>query len=783
MVSILTRKLRRDVWRHKAQFVAVAVTIALGVAVYGGASDAYRNLRRSFDRVYADLHLADVVVTGRGADLLAPGVRALDGRPLVEARLQADLPFRLAGEHKLLGRVVSLPVSGQPEVNRVDLRSGRMPGPDQVLVEQHLADHFALGPGDTIEVLAPEGWRQLRVAGVATSAEYLWPARSRQEVLTTPDLFGVVFAPEPLARSIAPDATPQLAVFATDRRAATTVGDDVAALADRAGSFEVTARAEQPSVGALAADVDAIGQFSVLFPLLFLAAASLGTYILLSRLVYAQRSTIGTFLANGIPRRRVVGHFLGFGALAGLAGALPGAVAGVALGGWFASQYTEALGLPMHVVSIDWPTPTIGVLVGVTAALVAAGFPARQAARLSPAETMRAEAPTGRGGPSLAERVLPPLRRLPARWRMVLRGVGRNRRRAGFTILGVVISICLMLVFWGLRDTLSTVLDRQFHRTQTEDARLQLAAGTVDATLAAVAADPAVAAVERTGQLDAVLTAGDIRYDTLLLAFPPTTTMHRFTEPGGHQRSLPDEGVLLGVGLRDTLAVETGDAVTLTLPGTGRELRERVAGFVDEPMTAVAYISLDDLQRELGVDAGTGAVLRLVPGADRAGAEARISGLPGVTAYLDTATLEAAMRDAFRLYDTLVGLMLAFGAVMSAALLYNAMAANVAERTAELGSLNAAGMSRRLAARLVAGENLLLTALALPLGLLAGRQLASWFMATYETQGYHWSLQLRPATPLIAAAAVLLAAALAQVPALRSIRHIDIARVVRERST
>ncbi|MBK9180521.1 MAG: FtsX-like permease family protein [Acidimicrobiales bacterium] len=782
-MSILSRKLRRDVWRHKGQFVAVAVTIALGVAVYGGASDAYRNLRRSFDRVYADLHLADVVVTGRGADLLAPDVRALDGRPLVEARLQADVPFRLAGGHKLLGRVVSLPASGQPAVNQVDVRTGAMPGPGEVLVEQHLADHFGLGPGSTLEVMAPEGWRSVRVAGVATSAEYLWPARSRQEILTTPELFGVLFAPEPLTRSVAPQATPQLAVFATDRRAAATIDDDVAALADRAGSFEVTARAEQPSVGALAADVDAVGQFSVLFPLLFLAAASLGTYILLSRLVYAQRSTIGTFLADGIPRRRVVGHFLGYGALAGLAGALPGAVAGVALGGWFASQYTQALGLPLHVVTIDGRTPAVGVLVGVAAALVAAGFPARRAARLSPAEAMRAEAPTGRGGPSLAERLMPPLRRLPARWRMVLRGVGRNRRRAAFTIVGVVIAICLMLVFWGLRDTLSSVLDRQFHETQTEDARLQLAAGAADATLEGVAADPAVAAVERTGQFDAVLTAGDTRYDTLLLAFPPTTTMHRFTEPGGHERTLPDDGVLLGIGLRDTLGVRAGDVVTLTLPGTGRQLQERVAGFVDEPMAAVAYISLDELQRELGDDTATGALLRLVPGADRADAEARISALPGVTGYLDTENLEAAMRDAFRLYDTLVGLMLAFGALMSAALLYNAMAANVAERTAEIGALNAAGMSRRLTARLVAGENLLLTALALPLGLLAGWQLARWFMATYQTQGYHWSLQLRPATPLIAAAAVAVAAALAQLPALRATRHIDIARVVRERST
>jgi putative ABC transport system permease protein len=44
--------------------------------------------------------------------------------------------------------------------------------------------------------------------------------------------------------------------------------------------------------------------------------------------------------------------------------------------------------------------------------------------------------------------------------------------------------------------------------------------------------------------------------------------------------------------------------------------------------------------------------------------------------------------------DVLVAVMLVFAIVMAIALLYNAMSANLAERRVELGTLNAAGMSR-----------------------------------------------------------------------------------------
>ena len=335
---------------NAASSAAVIVVVAMGIAVFVAASDAYRNLNDSFDRAYATQRLPDVVLTGPAAASLAGDAPTLPGDPLVTTRAQADLGARV-GEHTLLGRVVSVPDGTQPDVARLAVRSGQLPTGGEVLVEQHLADHFHLQPGDTIELFGPSGWRSLRVSGTGLSTEYFWPARSQQEVMTSAEQFGVVFAPDSLVSQLAVAPQPQLALYARDRRRA---GDLVAAATDlaRTHNLVATARTDQPSYVALEQDVQTFGQFANLLPVLFLVAGVLGAFIVLSRLVHAQRAVIGTLTANGIAPATLRRHYMSFGLFAGVAALPLGVAGGYLLGAWFTTQYTDALGLPLHVVSL-----------------------------------------------------------------------------------------------------------------------------------------------------------------------------------------------------------------------------------------------------------------------------------------------------------------------------------------------------------------------------------------------------------------------------------------------
>jgi putative ABC transport system permease protein len=778
----LRRKRRRDIRRQWPQFGAVAVTLFLGVALYGASSDAYRNLGASYRELYARLRFADLTVTGGPVDEVARSALA-DGAA-VQVRTVADVPMEVGGR-KLLGRVVGMPPSGQPAVDRVMVLSGTGLDPSDptgVLVEQHMAKEFHLVPGDRVRVLGPSGWIQVTVRGVVASPEYLWPARSRQEVLAPRGSFGVLFVPATFAATVAPPGTPrQVAVYAGTAPAPAIAS--LAATARAGGALDVQLQADQPSNAALLEDVQGFGQMALMFPVLFLSAAAMAAYVLLGRIVRSQRGQIGMLAANGMSSRTIFRAYLGYGWIVGLVGGVAGALAGLALADVITRQYTAAISVPITVVSFTPLTPLIGIVISVGAALVAAAAPARAAARVEPAEAMRPPVPRGVARASVLERV-PGLRHLAARWKLAVRDIERNRRRTLSTIVGVVLSLVLVLVSWGMLDTTQILLAQQFGEVQRQDAQVYFSGGAATpADLEAVRRVPGVAAVEPAAELDVSLASGDGVYATSLLGLVPDTTMHGFVGPDGTNLSLPSDGLLVGSALRSTLGLAAGDDVVVRSPAFAAPVQAPVAGFVDEPLGTFAYAALPWVQRAAG-DGGVvdTALVRYAQGADASAVQAAIARLAPVSAVVDSKGLQRAAASFMGLFYVFVGIMLVFGGLMSFALMFNTMTANVAERAGEMATLRAAGVRRRTISGILTRENLVVTAIGVVPGLAIGTWFAALFMGSFSSDLFSFSLHIRASTLVASAVAMLGIALLSQWPGVRAIGRLDVARVVRERS-
>jgi putative ABC transport system permease protein len=765
---------RRDVWRERWRFTAIAAVIAIGVAVFVAATEGYRNLDQSFDRAYATQRLPDATVTGPGAAGLRDTVADMPGRPLVDVRHQADVGIRVNG-HALYGRAVGIP--RQPSVSLLDTRTGTLPPAGQLVVEQHIADHYHLHLGDSVEILGRQGWQPFTVAGSALSTEYLWPARSPQEVLTTPEDFGVVFLPDDDLQRTLPQPVEQIAVYARDRAAAGAMTAATGELARKAG-LQFVPREQQASYLILRDDVVQFGTLARILPWLFLASVVLGTYVLLSRLVAAQRAVIGTLIANGLSAGAVRRHYLGYGLACAALGTPPGLFGGYLLGQWITAKYTEAIALPMHVASMHPLTYLLAAVAAAAVALLAAVAPANAAAEMQPAEAMRVAPPVDRGRRSVIEHLAPD--RIPARWRMMLRSLLRNRRRTAFTALGVAAAVILVMVFAGMRDTLPGMVARQFGQIERQDGEVVLS-GSTDTVLETLRADRDIAAAELSSSYGVTVSAGAHRYETLMIGLEPQTQMHAFSARSGPDH-LTDDGVLLGLGLREMLSVSPGDRIDVVIPQSGDRFTERVAGFVDEPFSPVVYISANQLRADAGPFAANGVLVKLAPGTTARAIGDRIAAMPGVVAYRSTTSLASTMRDAFSLYDTLVNIMLVFAGVMAAVMLYNAMSANISERLGELGAVHAEGMGAGTLSRLIATENLRLALAAVPFGVIAGIVLADRLLSTYHSLGYPLRLEMRATTPFVVACGILVAAALAQIPTARRIYGIDLARIVRERA-
>ena len=543
-------------------------------------------------------------------------------------------------------------------------------------------------------------------------------------------------------------------------------------------------RAQQPSNSALQQDVTSFEQLAILFPLLFLTAAALATWILMRRLVTSQRPIIGMLRACGYGRRQLVLHYLSFGVAAGLVGAALGVLAGLGLASIWTGLYTQQLSIPLTVVEVRPLTILVGLAFGLGTGALASATPAAIAASVPPAEAMRRFAPARRGGLSLAERLVPPLRRLPVRWRMALRAIGRNPRRALSTVIGVILALVLILSAWVMIDSATMLIQHQYNDIERQDAQLTFRGPVTRREIERVRRVPGVERVEPAAEVPVSLAANGRRYQTALIALQPRTRMHGFYLRGDGQTTLPAAGLLVGSFVSSRLGLADGQGVTVSEPLTGARLRAPVAGVLDEPLGGYAYASLTAVRALAGerIGLGNSVFVTYRGGVDRDRMRRALSALPGVAAFADSKALLDYVNSYLGLYYLMIGLMVLFGGAMAFALLYNVIQSNLAERAVEVATLRAAGMPFATLARMITVENVLVVAIGILPGCLIAYEVARLYMGQFSTDWFSFGVEARTSTFVLSAMAILVVAMLSELPGLRAVKKLDVAAVVRERS-
>ena len=791
----LRRKLRRDIRRTLPLFVALTVTVLLGIALYAAANNAYVNLTASYDNTFTVQRFPDLFVTTPDPAAYQQQFESSSDVAAIRTRAQADLPMSVlasdGGVTKLTGRIVGYPESGTPEVAAVTTLSGASnPSPGQALVEEHMAETFGLRAGDTVTVSTAAGEQQVTIAGVVNSAEYLWPAPSRQDVFVPSDSFGVLFVTDADARTWSGAGANQALVLLTDAaRSDVNAQATMDALTQEAvagGATEVLTRAEQPSNSVLQEDISGFQQMATAFPILFLTAAGLAMYVLLTRHVAQERQVIGTLRAGGVRGRTIGWHYLSYGLTAGVIGAVIGIPLGMLMAGAMTRAYLGVLGLPAQLAVYSGfrvDTVAVGLAFALLATAVAGGFPALRAARIAPGEAMRGDLPAGYGRLSRVERLVPGLSHLSARWRMVVRSIARNGKRSMFTAAGAVLALILILASVGMLDTMTHLMKVQFQEVTTSDATLHYAAPVRQQQLNDVLATDGVAAAESVVTLPVSITSQGAVYATQFTAYDTDTRMHGFITNSGEPVGLPDDGILVDESIVAQLpGLAPGDTVELTFPDLGASVSATVVDLTYEPLGTFAYSSKAWLTSQVPEAVPLSIQASYADGADAAAAKSSLTALPGVVAFFATSALQTTFDQYSGLFYVFIGAMLILGAAMAFAIIFTTMSVNIVERQRELATLRAAGVRYRTIAGLVGGENTIVVALGIVPGILLGVLAADAMLQTYSSDQFTLSLYLSPLTLVLSAVAVLAVAVLSQWPGLRAIRRMNVADVVRERS-
>lgn len=716
--NTLRRKLFRDLWKNRMQFLAVILLCALGTWVFSGLDAAWRMLELSSQTYFDSQNTADFWITMRTVDRTAlTRIGELDGVKDVQARATAELKVDLPHEPSLVAEAYN----GMIRINTPLIRTGAsLDGSDLrgCLLDALFAEANGLRVGDKLTLKVNGTDHDFVIRGTCLSAEFASLSKN-----TVRDSLNYGFV---LLNSKGIEALPLNVALVTLRDGAD-AGRVESGIATLFPDALVVNRQAQRSTHGIQTDVDMFRNLSYLFPLLAFAVAAMIVLTTITRMLENQRMQMGTLKALGYRDGQMMRHYLSYAFYPSLVGSVAGLFVGRAtlpyvLWNMEAAQYTFPNRLQAPISWEQWFVCGLGVLLSCVICLRTY----LKSAREQTASLLRPKPPRA-GRKLLLERWQGLWTRLGFNAKMVVRNLFRNKARTMMSLVGALCCTMLIITSLGLQDSVRYFVGKYYNGTlrYTVRANLTDGAGDVESYRKRIASERLEGVMEMT-----LSARGNGRTRTTELTVLEDDQRLMYLGENETHAPLPESGVMLTQKLSEALGLSVGDSIELWLAGDGDP--------VETTVTGIAYVTIGQgvlMRRSVWESFKKGgftptALLALHPteeGLARLGDLDELDELQHPPAqYEDTLSILSSMMGVFTLMS---------GAALGLAfvVLYNMGILNFMERYREYATLKVLGYHQKEIRGLMINENNLVTGLGVLLGIAPGWWLTGMVLKSCES--------------------------------------------------
>jgi putative ABC transport system permease protein len=181
-MSLLDRKLLRDLRALKSQALAVALVMACGLAMMIMTRSLILSLDTTRDTYYRENRFGEVFARlKRAPNAVREQLVAIPGVAAVQTGIAIQVTLDVPGlPEPAVGLINSLPERGEPVLNRPYVRAGRLPlgrtTRGELAVGEAFAESHGLKPGDTLAAILNGTKQTFRLSGIVLSPEFVFEA-------------------------------------------------------------------------------------------------------------------------------------------------------------------------------------------------------------------------------------------------------------------------------------------------------------------------------------------------------------------------------------------------------------------------------------------------------------------------------------------------------------------------------------------------------------------------------------------------------------------------------
>lgn len=509
------------------------------------------------------------------------------------------------------------------------------------------------------------------------------------------------------------------------------------------GSWYILNRKQTQSYVEYGEEAARIGAIGKVFPAIFFLVAALVSLTAMTRMVEEQRTQIGTMKALGYGGRDIAAKYLIYGMAATVTGSVIGAVIGEKILPKIIIEAYKMMYVGLGTVQVpleaQYTLMASGIAIGVV--ILATMSVCYKELREKPAQLMRPAAPK-EGKRIFLERIPFLWKRLSFIWKATMRNMFRYKKRFFMMIFGIGGSMALMLVGFGLKDSISAISDYQFHRIIRYDISIGLKEGAgeeeKEELLQWLSKKDKVTAVKEVKETTVDLEANG---ETRSAAFIIPLDLKDFNDyislqdrKTGQKEKLGTDGVILAEKTASLLGVEPGDEITIN-EGEDGSVKVKVAALTENYMMNKIYMSPALYEKLYGEEPEATNIYCCTSNVSKkwentAGSQILDQNGAGSVSFVsdDAQT----MMDMVANLNIVVAVLIVSAALLAFVVLYNLNNINISERRAELATIKVLGFYDLEVGEYVYRENVILTILGIIAGMGMGILLHRYVILTAE---------------------------------------------------
>ena len=517
----------------------------------------------------------------------------------------------------------------------------------------------------------------------------------------------------------------------------------------------VTDREDLPEYTDYGDNADRLRNIGQVFPVIFFLVAALISLTTMTRMVEEQRTQIGTLKALGYKKSAIAAKYICYAFFATLLGSVLGMLIGEKIIPYI---IITAYGIMYHnvanTISIDYQ-PGFALIASAASVVCTVGatlFASGKELQETPASLMRPPAPK-EGKRVLLERLTFIWKHLSFSWKSTIRNLFRYKKRLIMTVFGIAGSMGLMLVGFGIQDSISDIAAIQYRELQHYDG---MVIEDSDATeeeheelFEYMKENEQIAHCNRV-QMTKISAPKGSSSVSIYLFVPESlsefardvTLKNRIT---GETYELTDEGAAISEKTASLLGLKVGDMIPLKKGD--KEYKVRVAVITENYMSHYLYMTPRVYEQTFGEKPEYENIVFTMQEDckdDLEMAGSRILANPGALSISYTSSLASQVDRMLSTLDAVILVLIVSAGMLAFVVLYNLNNINITERQRELATLKVLGFYDGEVSQYVLRENVILTVLGIMFGAVFGILIHRYVITTVEVDAVMFGRNIKP---------------------------------------